>query len=95
MSLQRIFTQRLIKVSLLISFVILTACKKDFPKVELCGYHKASGKLVCNDKRSNPNDYERDINNGDLVTSPESFERAKAFCYEVAKDLVKCERKKK
>lgn len=88
------YAARLIKQSLLVLFALLIiSCKKDFPKVELCGYHEFSGKLVCNDKRKTPNEYERTIKNGDLVTSPESFERARVFCAEMVRDLVKCERR--
>jgi len=54
----------------------------------------SSGVLICNDQRKKPQDYERLINHGDLVTSPESFERVKAFCSELAAKLVKCERKR-
>ena len=71
----------------------LIACKVKAPKAELCVSH-SSGVLICNDKRKKPQDYERKINHGDLVTSPESFERVKSFCSELAAKLVKCERKR-
>lgn len=81
----------MIKMSLLILLGSLTACKIKAPDAELCAYH-SSGVLICNDKRKKPQDYERLINHGDLVTSPESFERVKSFCSELAAKLVKCER---
>lgn len=74
--------------------VLITSCKRfPPPKAELCAYH-TSGVLVCNDSRREPKDYERKPMNGDLVTTPESFERVKAYCAEMRSKLIKCERRR-
>lgn len=91
----RVLLKDLILCSLLIvALAYLSGCKKyKPPEVELCAYH-SSGVLICNDKRKTPPSYERFPSNGDLVTSPESFERVKAFCSEIVTRLVKCERRR-
>ena len=94
MSSQTNFKRHMIRMSLLTLFASLTGCKKHKPPlVELCVNH-SSGVLICNDKRKEKPDYERIIRHGDLVTSPESFERVKAYCTEMVSKLVKCERKR-
>lgn len=78
---------------ILCAVLMIFSCKKyPAPKSELCAYH-SGGSLICNDPRKNPPDYERFPQNGDLVTSPESFERVKAYCAEMVGKLIKCERR--
>lgn len=78
---------------LLIIFFLQSCKQYPPPKSELCAQH-SGGTLVCNDPRRVPQNYERFPQNGDLVTSPESFERVKAYCAELRTNLIKCERKK-
>lgn len=79
---------------ILLLMFLMGGCRKHAPpKAELCGYHEGSGLAVCNDPRRNPEDYTRTLRNGDLITSPGSFERSKAYCAEMRTKLIKCENK--
>lgn len=82
--------------SLLLLLALLTSCKKYKPPgVELCGYSELEDIGACDDPRRDDNPYFRKIRNGDLFTSPESFERTKAYCATMRSKLIQCENKLK
>lgn len=73
---------------------LFSGCKKHVPpKSELCAWLKSQNLLICDDPRrpKNSQGYKRKIENGDVCTKPESFERTKAYCVDLRTQLIKME----
>jgi len=82
---------------LFVSLILLSSSKCTFrpsPDVELCGAYRDGGvNLTCNDARVEPNDYERELQVGDVCTSVDDYNTLRTYCEALRVDLKKCKRK--
>lgn len=79
---------------LLLALTLLSSCKRySPPETELCAAYPAENILVCNAPYSDPQDYEREIELGDLCTNPRDYQRIREYAIDLREKLIRCERK--